>query len=110
MELEIQKLKQVDFQTSLFQRFSSELVCACLHELMTDLSTRMPAEPEQNFDIAKFQEFLREQNCKECGHADYMTMDLELGSLVVLGCKRIKDLSYLVDELNEKLSFANQEY
>ena len=77
---------------------------------MTDLSTRMPAEPEQNFDIAKFQEFLREQNCKECGHADYMTMDLELGSLVVLGCKRIKDLSYLVDELNEKLSFANQEY
>jgi hypothetical protein len=37
-------------------------------------------------------------------------MDLELGSLVVLGCKRIKDLSYLVDELNEKLSFSNQEY
>ena len=70
---------------------------------MTDLSTRMPIEAEESFDIAKFQDFLREQNCKECGHADFVTMDLELGSIIVLGCKRIKDLSYLVDELSQKL-------
>jgi hypothetical protein len=74
---------------------------------MTDLSTRMPVESEHTFDIAKFQEFLREQNCKECGHADYLTMDLELGSIIVLGCKRIKDLCYMVDELNEKLVVTN---
>ena len=37
-------------------------------------------------------------------------MDLELGSIVVLACKRIKDLTYMVDELNERLAESNQEY
>jgi hypothetical protein len=36
-----------------------------------------------------------------------MTMDLELGSIIVLACKRIKDLCYLVEEMSEKLQVAN---
>ena len=70
---------------------------------MTDLSTRMQVEAEQEFDIAKFQEFLREQNIKECAHSDSFTMDLELSSIIVLSCKRIKDLSFLVEELTDKI-------
>jgi hypothetical protein len=30
-------------------------------------------------------------------------MDLELSSIIVLSCKRIKDLSFLVEELTEKI-------
>jgi|LauGreDrversion4_2_1035121.scaffolds.fasta_scaffold169839_1 hypothetical protein len=97
-------------QSALLQRFSSELVCACLHELMTDLSTRMPIPEEESFDIAKFQDFLREQNSKDCGHSDYVTMELEMGSLIVLACKRIKDLQYLVENQNERLLVADNEY
>ncbi len=37
-------------------------------------------------------------------------MDLELGSIIVLGCKRIKDLTYLADELNEKLAQSTLDY
>lgn len=37
-------------------------------------------------------------------------MDLELGSIIVLGCKRIKDLTYLVDDLNDKLLQSSQDY
>lgn len=92
------------------QRFSSELVCACLHELMTDLSMRMPIPEEESFDIAKFQDFLREQNSKECAHSDYVTMELEMGSLIVLACKRIKDLQYLAEGQAEKLLQAAHEY
>lgn len=35
-------------------------------------------------------------------------IDLELGSIIVLACKRIKDLSYVSDELNEKLVVMSQ--
>lgn len=72
---------------------------------MTDLSLRMTVSlsEEESFDIAKFQDFLREQNTKECGHSDYVTMELEIGSVIVLACKRIKDLSYLVEDQNERL-------
>ena len=45
---------------SLNERFSSELVCACLHELMDELSSRMPVTGTETFDIEKFQAFLRE--------------------------------------------------
>lgn len=37
-------------------------------------------------------------------------MDLELGSIIVLSCKRIKDLSFLAEELNEKLQLTQSEY
>jgi len=37
-------------------------------------------------------------------------MDLELGSIIVLSCKRIKDLSFLVEEINEKLQLTQSEY
>ena len=35
--------EKVNRYEQLFSKFSSELVCACLHELMDDLSTRMIA-------------------------------------------------------------------
>ncbi len=92
----------------LFQRFSSELVCACLHELMLELSAKMPVSGDETFDIEKFQEFLREQNCKECGHAELI--DIELGSIIVLACKRIKDLTYLSDDINDRLNQISQQY
>lgn len=53
---------------------------------------------------------MREQNCKECGHADKETLDLEMGSIIVLGCKRIKDLTYMVEHLSEKLITYEREY
>ncbi|CDW77135.1 UNKNOWN [Stylonychia lemnae] len=101
-------MNSLDHGQKIFQRFSSELVCACLHELMLELSQKMPITGDETFDIAKFQQFLREQNCKECGHSELI--DLELGSIIVLGCKRIKDLTYLTDEQAEKLNIMTQQY
>ena len=91
-----------------FERFTSELVCACLHELMVELSTRMPINGTECFDVEKFQQFLKEQNVKECGHSELI--DLELGSIIVLSCKRIKDLYYLNEEMNEKVVMMSTEY
>lgn len=50
---------------------------------------------------------MKEQNCKECGHAELI--DLEIGSIIVLACKRIKDLSYLAEEFAEKNQILEQE-
>ena len=37
-------------------------------------------------------------------------MELEMGSLIVLACKRIKDLQYLVESQNERLLSSENEY
>jgi hypothetical protein len=98
--------------SSLHQRFQSDLVSACLHELMNDLSAKILFEDssDDNFDIVKFQDFLGEQSHKQCQHTDYLTMDLELSSIIVLACKRIKDQAYLIEELNGSIEQSAHEY
>lgn len=49
--LEEQDSKIAEGREKLFSKFSSELVCACLHELLEDLSKRMVPSGKEAFDI-----------------------------------------------------------